>query len=214
MPGEGVAPHVAESIAGLGRTSMQRAHRDRVPAGARRPARRRGHRRAAVPRRRHVDARRLPGRRPLLRAQRLPDHDVAARGVGPHGPHRLGRVLVAPSTALPPGARTRPRRHPAVRGRVRRAVAARRRCWRRLVADVRGELAIRVLRPELLLAVRQPSPFRHMWSLAIEEQFYLVWPFVVLVSCGAARVSSSRAGVRRRALASEAFDGSARPPQR
>ena len=25
-----------------------------------------------------------------------------------------------------------------------------------------------------------PSPLRHMWSLAIEEQFYLLWPVVVL----------------------------------
>jgi peptidoglycan/LPS O-acetylase OafA/YrhL len=31
-----------------------------------------------------------------------------------------------------------------------------------------------------------PSPLRHLWTLAIEEQFYLVWPLVV---CGTLRIS-------------------------
>ncbi len=26
-----------------------------------------------------------------------------------------------------------------------------------------------------------PSPLRHMWSLAIEEQFYLLWPFILML---------------------------------
>ncbi|MBS4175488.1 acyltransferase family protein [Bacillus sp. FJAT-49736] len=26
-----------------------------------------------------------------------------------------------------------------------------------------------------------PSPFNHLWSLAVEEQFYIIWPFVVLL---------------------------------
>jgi peptidoglycan/LPS O-acetylase OafA/YrhL len=37
-----------------------------------------------------------------------------------------------------------------------------------------------------------PSPFRHLWSLAIEEQFYLVWPLVVL---GCLRIRRGRVGV-------------------
>ncbi|HEX5504293.1 MAG TPA: acyltransferase family protein [Thermomicrobiales bacterium] len=31
-------------------------------------------------------------------------------------------------------------------------------------------------------AVGRPSPFQHLWSLAIEEQFYLVWPLVLAVA--------------------------------
>ena len=38
----------------------------------------------------------------------------------------------------------------------------------------------------------EPSPLRHMWSLAIEEQFYVLWPLVL--SLFAARLSRRRLG--------------------
>jgi peptidoglycan/LPS O-acetylase OafA/YrhL len=39
-----------------------------------------------------------------------------------------------------------------------------------------------------------PSPVQHFWSLAVEEQFYLLWPLLVL----AAVLLAARFGVRRR----------------
>ena len=46
-----------------------------------------------------------------------------------------------------------------------------------------------------------PSPFRHTWSLAIEEQFYVIWPLIVagvgvLVARGIARPGRSRRRLR------------------
>lgn len=42
------------------------------------------------------------------------------------------------------------------------------------------------------------SPFEHFWSLGVEEQFYLLWPLVVLAVAAAARRGSR--DVRRRVL--------------
>ena len=48
---------------------------------------------------------------------------------------------------------------------------------------------------DYLNADQSPSPFQHFWSLAVEEQFYLVWPLLILAAAHLARRRRPLAGV-------------------
>lgn len=51
------------------------------------------------------------------------------------------------------------------------------------LANVRFALAA----GDYFAAVGNPSPFLHFWSLSVEEQFYLAWPFLLLLGARGAR---------------------------
>ncbi|MDN4475168.1 acyltransferase family protein [Demequina sp. SYSU T00192] len=50
---------------------------------------------------------------------------------------------------------------------------------------------------DYLAADDAPSPVQHYWSLAAEEQFYLVWPLIVVAALVAARAGRGRFAPRR-----------------
>ncbi len=67
----------------------------------------------------------------------------------------------------------------------------------RIVEILHDAAASAVSVPNIVFAVREtdylagtaPSPFQHFWSLGVEEQFYLVWPLLLMLAFWAGRRS-------------------------
>ncbi len=50
---------------------------------------------------------------------------------------------------------------------------------------------------DYLGAQQEPSPLQHFWSLAVEEQFYFVWPLLILLLASVGEGDPGAAQARR-----------------
>ncbi len=155
-----------------------------LPARVGRAAGCRGHRGPAVPRQ-------LGGVRPgwvsrcrrVLRVVGISHHDDPAGRPCQHGANGVGAVLGPPASPPAPGVPD----HDAARRGLRGARAGSRGAARRglggwpvsFAAPGVGALFYASNWQQVYWTDFLPTPVSHMWSLSIEEQWYIVWPFLL-----------------------------------